>query len=526
MKELIRHILHKEFLIEMPAKSTKEEFIRKAKEIHGDKFNYDKVNYVNGTTKVIITCPIHGDFLQTPSNHLKGGCKKCADSNRDYLRVSLDQFIDRANKKHKNKYDYSKVSYVNTTDKVIIGCPIHGDFEQEGNSHLLGVGCPKCAGVKKLTPIEFIQKAKEVHGDKFDYSNSNYKNSATKVEIICPIHGSFYQTPNSHLQGIGCKKCGHDSVSNKLSRKQDEFIKLVEKKHNGKYSYEKTKYVDAHTPIIITCPIHGDFKSTPNKHFRGGGCAKCAGKYLDQDYFIELAKEIHGDKYDYSKVFYQGGKTPVEIICPQHGSFMQAPGNHINSKQGCPICGTEKAHEKTRLSRDEFIKRAVEVHGNKFNYDNLHYTSLKNNVTITCPKHGDFSQNAGNHLLGFGCPKCSQSRGEKIVGDILTKNGINYERQKRFTQCFNIGPTGKCTRLPMDFYLPDYNCVIEYDGIQHYEPIESFGGKKALEMTKIRDEIKNTYCRENDIKMIRISYKLPFQEIAPFILSELGINKV
>jgi hypothetical protein len=526
MRDLIKKILHEEFLLEMPAKTTQEEFIKKAKKIHNDKFNYDKVKYINGKTKVIITCPIHGDFLQTPNNHLKGGCKKCADSNRDYLRVSLDQFKERANKKHKNKYNYSKVNYNNTTDKVIIGCPLHGDFEQEANSHLLGIGCPKCAGVKKLTQDEFLQKAKEIHGDKYNYTKSNYKNTATKVEIICPVHGSFHQIPNSHLGGTGCPKCGYEVTKNKLSRPQDEFIRMVEKTHNGKYSYEKTKYVDAHTPIIITCPIHGDFKQKANAHLRGAGCPKCSGSYLDQDYFIELAKQVHGVKYDYSKVFFQGGKTPVEIICPIHGSFIQAPGNHINSKQGCPECGTEKAHEKVKLGKDEFVRRAREVHGNKFNYDKLHYTSLRNNVTITCPKHGDFSQNAQNHLYGFGCPKCSQSRGEKIVGDILTKNNINYERQKRFTHCFNIGPSGKCTRLPMDFYLPDYNTVIEYDGIQHYEPIESFGGQKALEGTKIRDEIKNTYCKDNNIKMIRISYKIPFQEIAPFILSELGINKV
>ena len=525
MKELIKRILHEEFLFEMPGKMSQNEFIRRAKEIHGDKFNYDKVNYINGTTKVIITCPIHGDFLQTPSNHLNGGCKKCADSNRDYQRVTLDQFIDRANKKHKNKYDYSKVNYVNTKDKVIIGCPIHGDFEQEGNSHLLGVGCPKCAGVKKLTQDEFQQKSKEVHGDKYDYSKSKYKNSSTKVEIICPIHGIFLQTPNSHMQGIGCKKCGSEEVKNKLVRSQDDYINLVEKVHNGKYSYEKTKYVNAHTPIIITCPIHGDFKQSPNGHLLGKGCSKCAGRYMDQDYFIELAKQVHGNKYDYSKVFFQGGKTPVEIICSIHGSFTQAPGNHVNAKQGCPECGTEKAHENVRLGKDEFIKRAKEVHGDKFNYDKLHYASLRDNVTITCPKHGDFSQNAQNHLYGFGCPKCSQSRGEKIVGDILTKNNVKHETQKRFIKCFNIGPSGKCTRLPMDFYLPDYNAIIEYDGIQHYQPIETFGGEKAFKSTKIRDEIKNTYCKENGIKMIRISYKLPFNEIASYILSELGINK-
>ncbi len=526
MKELIRKILREEFLFEMPAKMSELEFIKRAREKHGDKFDYSKVRYVNGNTKVIITCPIHGDFLQKPLGHLKGGCKKCADSNRDYLRVTLDNFIDRSNKKHKNKYDYSKVKYNNTSDKVLIDCPIHGEFEQEANSHMLGVGCPKCAGVEKLTTKEFIDKSKQIHGDKYNYDLVNYQSNRVKVEIICPTHGSFFQTPNSHMSGVGCKKCGSKTVSDKLTRSQSEYIQKVEDVHNGKYSYDKTNYITAHVPIIVTCPIHGDFEISANKHLRGQGCNKCAGNFMDQDYFIERAKNIHNDVYDYSKVFYQDNKTPVEIICPIHGSFFQAPGNHVNQKQGCPECGTEKAHQKTRLGADEFIKRAKNVHGNKFGYDNLNYTSLRDYVTITCPKHGDFKQNAQNHLYGFGCPKCSQSRGEKIVGDILKQNNINYERQKRFKMCFNIGPSGKCTRLPMDFYLPEFNAVVEYDGIQHFQPIETFGGEKAFQTLKIRDEIKNTYCRENGIKMIRVSYKLPFNEIAPYILSELNLNDV
>lgn len=513
-------------ITEMPAKMSEFEFIRRAREKHGDKFNYSLVNYVNGTTKVKIICPIHGEFLQTPQNHLSGGCKKCADSNRDYLKIPLNKWLEDSNKIHNNKYDYSKVKYNNITDDVIIGCPIHGFFEQSASAHRKGHGCIKCAGIEKLTTPEFISKSKEIHGDKYDYSSVDYKNSSSKVKIICPIHGEFLQSPNSHLDGHGCVKCGIEDLKHKTRRGQEDYIKKVEIVHNGKYTYEKTKYDGANKHIVITCPLHGDFVNTANKHLRGQGCPKCAGKYMDQDYFLELSKQIHGDSYDYSQVFFQDTKTPVKIICPKHGPFMQAPSNHVRQKQGCPECGTQKAHEKTKLGKEGFIERAKAVHGDKFNYDNLKYTSLRNKVTITCPKHGDFVQNAQNHLMGFGCPKCSESRGEKIVSDILNKNGIAFERQKRFTKCFNIGPTGKCTKLPMDFYLPEHNVVIEYDGVQHFEPVDSFGGKEALEKTKIKDEIKNNFCKENGIKMIRINYQLPFDQIAPYILQELGVNQI
>ncbi len=527
IKQTVRRILF-EFVEEISEakKMFKDEFIRRASTKHNNKFNYDKVEYVNGTTKVIITCPIHGDFLQTPQNHLNGGCKKCADSNRDYAKMSKDEFIKRANIKHNNKFDYSNVNYDKVTEKIDIICPIHGTFRQQASSHLQGTGCSQCSGLKKMNNDEFIEKAKQIHGDKFDYSQVNYKNTSTKVKILCPVHGEFSQTPNSHLQGVGCKKCAFDDISKKLSRPQQEYIEKVEKIHNGKYSYEKTNYTTAHDKIIVTCPIHGDFSISANKHFRGGGCSKCSGSYMDQDYFVEKANTIHNNKYDYSLVNYVTNKTPVKIICPIHGTFLQAPGNHINQGQGCPDCGTETAHQKTRLTQEEFISRAQNVHANKFDYSNLNYKSLKDDVKIICPKHGEFEQNANNHLLGFGCPKCSESRGEKIVSDILKNNNIKFERQKRFEHCFNIGPKGKCTRLPMDFYLPEYNAIVEYDGKQHFEPIETFGGENAFKTLQIRDQIKNTFCKENNIKMIRIDYRLPFSEIAPYILSELGINSV
>ena len=190
---------------------TTDEFIAKAKKIHGDKYDYSKVEYVNDRTKVCIICPKHGEFWQTPNSHLNGyGCSKCAYEVKGKRRsFSKEEFIKKTRKVHGDKYDYSKVNYVNNYTKVCIICHEHGEFWQTPSAHLRGQGCPKCKSKKQTcTTDEFIAKAKKIHGDKYDYSKVNYLNRKTKVCIICPDHGEFWQTPNHHLSGCGCPKCG------------------------------------------------------------------------------------------------------------------------------------------------------------------------------------------------------------------------------------------------------------------------------------------------------------------------------
>ena len=192
-------------------KYTTEEFIKKAREIHGDKYDYSKVEYVSYHTKVCIICPKHGEFWQTPANHLRNrNCPKCGNNSKIKKRsLTKEEFIKKAREVHGDKYDYSKVKYINNYTKVCIICPEHGEFWQNANSHLRGCGCPKCCnnGVK-LTTEEFVKKARKIHGDKYDYSKVEYKNSHTKVCIICPEHGEFWQTPTSHLHGeSGCPMC-------------------------------------------------------------------------------------------------------------------------------------------------------------------------------------------------------------------------------------------------------------------------------------------------------------------------------
>ena len=186
---------------------TTEEFIKRAKEIHGDKYDYSETNFVNWRTKVKIICPEHGEFWKTAGNHLscKQGCYKCFLKKRT---CTLEEFIQKAKTVHNDKYDYSKVEYINSQTKVKIICPEHGEFWQKPNSHLMGQGCPHCSGSAPLTVEGFVRKAKAVHGDKYDYSQIiQIKGNKTKLDIICPVHGIFKQSANAHLHGYGCPHC-------------------------------------------------------------------------------------------------------------------------------------------------------------------------------------------------------------------------------------------------------------------------------------------------------------------------------
>ncbi len=200
-------------------KLTLESFLERSEKIHNNKYDYSKVEYTNAKTKVCIICPKHGEFWQTPDNHLKGkGCAYCAK----IKKLTTEEFIKRAKEVHGNKYDYSKVDYINTHKKVCIICPKHGEFWQTPANHLLGRGCKVCVGNSySYSTKEWIEKAKEIHNDEYDYSKVEYINSKTKVCIICPKHGEFMMLPNNHLFGQKCPSCRES----KLEREVNEILK-------------------------------------------------------------------------------------------------------------------------------------------------------------------------------------------------------------------------------------------------------------------------------------------------------------
>lgn len=287
----------------------------------------------------------------------------------------------------------------------------------------------------KLTTEEFVKKAKLTHGDKYDYSLVDYKNSQSKIRIICLEHGEFEQTPNNHI-----------------SQKQ-------------------------------RCPI-------------------CVGnKLMDKSMFLEKSKSIHGDKYDYSLTNYTSSKLKVDIICDKHGIYSQRPCDHINQKQGCPKCiGLGR-------STKDFVDDASEKHDNKYDYSKTVYEKYNKLIDIICPLHGEFRQKPYIHLMGSGCQKCSESKGERKVALFLKKNNITFDRQKTFDDC----RSEKTSRhLRFDFYLPEYNVCIEYDGEYHYEPWRLYFDKSVakvkFEEMKQRDKIKDNYCNDNGIGLLRIPY--------------------
>jgi very-short-patch-repair endonuclease len=274
----------------------------------------------------------------------------------------------------------------------------------------------------------------------------------------------------------------------------NDFIKKANNIHNNKYEYSKSVYKNSRTKIKIICQIHGIFEQLPSSHLNGNGCPYCKGRIKNNNDFIKKSNEIHHNKYDYSLINYINSHTKIKIICPIHGTFKQKPHSHINQQHGCPICSGKN------MTTNIFIKNSNEIHHNKYNYFKSRYIKSKSKIIITCKLHGDFEQRPNDHLQGYGCPKCNESKGEKEIRIILKNNNINYQTQKKFNGCNYIRP------LKFDFYLPDYNTCIEFDGEQHYKIKEFFGGEKEFKNIQQRDQIKNVFCIENNINLLRIKY--------------------
>lgn len=327
-------------------------------------------------------------------------------------KSTTEEFIEKAKEIHGDKYDYSLVEYISRNYEVKIICPVHGVFYQTPNSHLSGNGCSKCSNKYHYSENDFLEKAKNIHNNKYNYSLVNFINSKINIDIICPIHGKFSQKPNLHLIGHGCKKCANKLLSNLKLSNINNFIYKFKIIHNDKYDYSLAEYKNAKTPIKIICSIHGEFEQLPFNHLKGCGCTKCGTinsskkQTSNTEEFIIHSKKIHNDKYDYSLVNYINNTTKIKIICPEHGIFEQTPSDHKRNR-GCSICGNSSMKNKQMLGSKEFIKRSKKLYGDKFDYSLVEYKNWSTKVKIICPEHGVFEQIAGRHYNGFSCPICN-----------------------------------------------------------------------------------------------------------------------
>lgn len=358
---------------------------------------------------------------------------------------------------------------------------------------------------------EFLEKAKLVHGDKYIYSNlPNEFNVTDKITIICPLHGNFQQLVFKHLRGQKCKKCSDIEKGRKLAEKAFiNFKEKASKKFSYKYDYSKANYIDNHTPIEIVCPIHGVFKQTPHDHF----------------------------------------KSPI----------------------GCQKCVLEKMSLDQASTTEEFIKKARQIHGNKYDYSKVKYINNRIKVCIRCPIHGEFWQTPDNHLYGKGCKKCSYEKlssnkflttneyiekAKLVHGDKYDYSETIYNGMKndvviicpihgKFKQNASNHTHGKgcpkCNmknkshlekevlkkisnynyihqqnfsflkngkgKLTLDFYLPQFKIAIECQGKQHFIPIDFFKGDEGFKKCRNRDIRKKQLCEENGIKIFYFSHE-------------------
>lgn len=401
-----------------------------------------------GNDLLTVHCIAHGLFKQKAYSHLYGkGCTLCANERTaKSLTLSTNDFIEKSKAKYGERFSYEKTHCIGAGKDLLITCPDHGDFSIRPKAHMwLPYGCPNCSvELPRLNRKQkLLNKAKIVHGDKYDYSKVNYAKFNDMVEIICPKHGSFWQFFHVHVnKPTNCPTCIREA--DKLTI--EEFISKSEKIHGKSYDYSKVVYETNRSMVTINCPKHGDFVQRAASHLSGNKCRDC---YVEdsrnsKEEFVKKAKQIHSDKYDYSKAVYKGSKIPLEIICPKHGSFWQRPNTHTSSKNGC-------------------------------------------------------------------C-RCSESKGENEVERCLLKYNIKHFREYRILP----------HRYRYDFFLPELNIYIEFNGQQHYKPVEMFGGLPAFLKVKENDKIKRFLVKQHQGKLIVLTYlTLAEQDVERVLIASL-----
>lgn len=355
--------------------------------------------------------------------------------------------------------------------------------------------------MKKQSKESFIERSRLIHGDKYDYSKVEYKNMNEKVCIVCHEqdsygneHGEFWQYANNHVKGRGCPKCGGNH-----RKTSEEFVQECQTKYPDlNIIYNKVEYKNNTTPVIFICPEHGEFTMWPDSALNHLECPECQKKRLHNKFayttekYIELAKQVHGDKYDYSKVDYTVSENKVCIICPEHGEFWQIAKEHLTGR-GCPKCGDKRLWDnRERMTTEKYIEKAQKMYAHKnIDYSKTLYTGAHDKLTFICKEHGEFQQDAYSHLDGCGCPVCSIEKGKSNKEEELYQYIKSvYNGKIRKNDRLTINP------LELDITLPNENLSFELDGLYWHSEVKISDPNYHLSKTE--------QCKEKGITLIHI----------------------
>ncbi len=459
-----------------------EEFVSKARAIHGSKYDYSQVKNPNAKTKVDIFCPLHGVFSQRAASHLDGsGCKECALAHTAQLKISRRkgaicqhcgekfQLIPSAQARGEGKY-CSRRCYESSREIAKKTC-LHCGKEFVSSKTSAKYCSSACAAEKSRSSLQAVlRRFREMHGDKYCYKKVEYVNMNTPVEIECLVHGEWTQRPADHILGHGCPKCAKASLSVKMREDAEvrkinvtcpscgeiirrspyeasrlifcspecasdskrlsiqQFVERATNVHGDEYDYKNVLIPSAGqlklANITIRCKVHGDFQLTIGAHLKGAGCPFCNGRRINKEVFLSKVNSMNhrSHLYDYGNIDSIGSSNErITIICKIHGSFEQTVSRHI-AGDGCPACSyEERGAANSQRASDTWIYRAASVHGGKYDYSKAEYVSARQKVCIICPEHGVFWQSPNNHINGAGCPACGAKGGFDV-----TKPGMLY----------------------------------------------------------------------------------------------------
>lgn len=487
-----------------------KKFLQKLKDkgYYYEELDYSKVDFIDGKTKALITDRLlETEHLVIPNNILNRGDGCTFQNSKDKTKYIL------AKLKYGGYYyedqDYSKVNYSDYYSKVIIIYRPLDTIHTFSPSGLLGSSGGRCSIINAVDKNEFyIKMVKKIHGNDFDHSLVNFVDMGTKITVKCNkcLH-VFDVTANNHLRR-GCPKCALRKRGATQRLTKEEFVEKSIKKHGDKCDYSNFIYKNSHTKGEIICKEHGPFEQSPSGHLNGTGCVECNCKRLSErntstkEEFTEKAIKIHGNDYDYSNFNYISTKINGDIGCNNCGNeFQQTPSTHLNGS-GCQKCSLIKRGNSRRSNTKEFILKAEQVHiKGRYNYDDVDYETAIIPVKIWCNDCGQsFFQTPHRHLGGCGCSICNTSKGELKIKGLLDSLKIDYVQQKTFEDCKNISV------LRFDYFIQSQNLLIEYNGEQHYKPMDFFGGQSSLEYQCNNDQIKVNYCKNNNIELLIIPY--------------------
>ena len=393
--------------------------------------------------------------------------------------------------------------YCGANIKIPHRCKKDGCVWDATPGHILhGTGCPLCGGTLKKTHKQYVKELFEI--------NSNievigqYVDAKTKITHHCLIHDFYFESTPCNLlnRKNGCLQCSNEKRRDSMKMSQEEYIQRV--KEISPYIDVIGKYVNMKTKTIHRCNIHDiEWDALPERVLEGFGCKECGKEKYHQsrakttEEYIEDVKTINPDIEVLGE--YISNRTPILHRCKIHDKKWNAMPNGILRGQGCYLCRNEKISAKAYKTHEEYVNDLANVNKDIVVIDQ--YIDCYTPILHRCLIDGnEWYARPVTMLQGGGCPVCSESKGERRIRLWLEKNNIEYIYQYKYEDCKDINI------LPFDFYLPTYNILIEYDGEQHFRPIEYFGGQEKFELQQKHDTIKNEYCKNNGIPLLRIPY--------------------